>query len=33
VNRNENSYIRYAGADAAKEIYEQGICLEEYVKL
>jgi D-alanyl-D-alanine carboxypeptidase len=25
-------HFRYVGADAAKEIYEQGICLEEYVK-
>ncbi len=30
---NEPWHYRYVGKEAAKEIYEQGICLEEYVEL
>ena len=29
---NEPWHYRYVGETAAKEIYEQGICLEEYLK-
>lgn len=29
---NEPWHYRYVGAEAAKEIHQKGICLEEYVK-